>query len=286
MQILTYRQSEQTMTEHSLVQSMKPSESTSPVERQPANTELRALLNRGRLEAILVVVTAIAIAASLVTERLNGPDWLILTINIISYVAGGIFGLKASIESLRERKLNVDLLMVLAAIGAASVNQWREGAILLFLFSLSNVLQSYAMDRSRNAIRALLKLRPNEATIRCEGETKVVPVDTLKIGDVVVIRPGERFPIDGSVTDGSSSVDQSPITGESMPVQKQKGDTVFAGTVNQNGSLAILVTREAHDTTLARIIKMVEEAQDQRAETQRFLDEFEQKYAAFVIGAV
>src|SRR5258707_4769845 len=202
MQILTYRQSEQTMTEHSLVQSIKPSESTSPAERQPANNELRALLNRGRLEAILVVVTAIAIAASLVTERLNGPDWLILTINIISYVAGGIFGVKASIESLRERKLTLDLLMVLAAIGAASVNQWREGAILLFLFSLSNVLQNYAMDRSRNAIRALLKLRPNEATLKRGSELVVVPVESLALGDVILIRPGERLPIDGKVIDG------------------------------------------------------------------------------------
>ncbi len=286
MQILTYRQSEQTMTEHSLVQSIKPSESTSPAERQPANNELRALLNRGRLEAILVVVTAIAIAASLVTERLNGPDWLILTINIISYVAGGIFGLKASIESLRERKLNVDLLMVLAAIGAASVNQWREGAILLFLFSLSNVLQNYAMDRSRNAIRALLKLRPNEATLRHGSELVVVGVDQLEPNQVIVIRPGERLPIDGEVIDGESTVDQAPITGESMPVSKTKGDSVFAGTVNQNGSLDVKVTRRADDTTLARIIRMVEDAQGRRAHTQRFIDEFEQIYAFIVVFTV
>src|SRR5258708_8373703 len=113
------------MTEHSLAQSIKPSESTSPAERQPANNELRALLNRGRLEAMLVVVTAIAIAASLVTERLNGPDWVILTINVISYVAGGIFGLQSSLERLRQRKMNVDLLLVLAAIGAAHLNQRR-----------------------------------------------------------------------------------------------------------------------------------------------------------------
>src|SRR5260221_6667905 len=239
MQILTYRQSEQTMTEHSLVQSIKPGEPTSPAERQPAKNDLRALLSRGRLEAILVVVADMAIAASLLTERLNGPDWLILTINIISYVAGGIFGLKASIESLRKGEINVDLLMVLAALGAATVNQWREGAILLFLFSLSNVLQNYAMDRSRNAIRALLKLRPNEATVRHGTELKVVPVGTLAVGDVVVMRPGERFAVDGHVASGETTVDQSPITGESMPVLKSTGDTVFAGTVNQNGSVDV-----------------------------------------------
>src|SRR5581483_3440477 len=111
-------------------------------------------------------------------------------------------------------------------------------------------------------------------------------VETLAVGDVVVIRPGERFPIDGRITVGESTVDQSPITGESMPVSKAPGDDVFAGTVNQNGSLDVQVTRPANDTTLTRIIKMVEEAQGRRAITQRFLDEFEQKYAAFVIGAV
>ena len=243
-------------------------------------------LRQVTLEPILVITTAAAVAASLIAERVGAPDWLILIINVISYVAGGWFGLQAGIKSLLKREINVDLLMVLAAAGAATVNQWHEGAILLFLFSLSNVLQAYAMDRSRHAIRALLKLRPNQALLRADGTTKVVSVDLLKIGDVVVIKPGERFPIDGSVVDGSSTVDQSPITGESMPVQKMKGDIVFAGTVNQNGSLDVRVTKEAQDTTLARIIKMVEEAQDQRAETQRFLDEFEQKYALAVIVSV
>jgi len=246
----------------------------------------RLLVQRERLEPTLVVITALAIAGSLLAEKLEAPASVILALNIISYIAGGWFGLQAGIESLLHKEINVDLLMVLAAAGAATVNQWREGAILLFLFSLSNVLQAYAMDRSRNAIKALLKLRPNEATIRQNGGLIVVPVESLNLGDVVVIRPGERFPIDGRVIDGESTVDQSPITGESMPVSKARGDDVFAGTVNQNGSLDVQVTRPANDTTLARIIKMVEDAQGRRASTQRFLDEFEQKYAMFVIGAV
>ncbi len=246
----------------------------------------QVLFQRERLEPALVVITALAVAGSLLAEKLEAPAAVILALNIISYVAGGWFGLQAGIKSLLHREINVDLLMVLAAAGAATVNQWREGAILLFLFSLSNVLQAYAMDRSRNAIKALLKLRPNEATIRQDGNLIIVPVESLNIGDVVVIRPGERFPIDGRVIDGESMVDQSPITGESMPVSKTKGNDVFAGTVNQNGSLDVQVTRPANDTTLARIIKMVEDAQGRRASTQRFLDEFEQKYAMFVIGAV
>src|SRR5258708_5133335 len=253
---------------------------------EPSANRFPAFLQRERLEPILVVITACAVAATLLAEHFSAPAWLVLTINVISYLAGGVFGLQAGIKSLRHREINVDMLMVLAAIGAAIVNQWREGAILLFLFSLSNVLQAYAMDRSRNAIRALLKLRPNEATVRRGGELAIVPVDSLVIDDVIVIRPGERLPIDGEVVDGESTIDQSPITGESMPVTKVKGDPVFAGTVNQNGSLDVRVTKLASNTMLARIIKMVEEAQGRRASTQRFLDEFEQKYALFVIVSV
>src|SRR5581483_1640982 len=255
-------------------------------EQRATTSTIALLLQRQRLEPLLVVITAAAIVGSWLGEQLGWPPQIILAANVISYVAGGWFGLQAGIGSLLKREINVDLLMVLAAAGAAVVNQWREGAILLFLFSLSNVLQAYAMDRSRNAIKALLKLRPNEATLRQGKALVVVPVETLAVGDVVVIRPGERFPIDGRITVGESTVDQSPITGESMPVSKAPGDDVFAGTVNQNGSLDVQVTRPANDTTLTRIIKMVEEAQGRRAITQRFLDEFEQKYAAFVIGAV
>lgn len=247
---------------------------------------VRPLVEREKLAAVLVGVTAAAVGLSLLAERLNLPASVILLFNITSYVAGGLFGLEEGVKSLLKREINVDLLMVLAALGAATVNQWHEGAILLFLFSLSNVLQSYAMDRSRNAIRALLKLRPDQATIRRGGELVSVPVESLAVGDVIVIRPGERLPIDGLVTAGWSAIDQAPITGESMPINKEPGDTVFAGTVNGNGTLDVRMTRPAHDTTLARIINMVEQAQGRRAGTQRFLDEFEQKYALFVIVAV
>jgi Cd2+/Zn2+-exporting ATPase len=254
---------------------------------QPApNKPSYPILEQAKLEPILVVVTAIAIAVSLIAEQVGAPDWLILGANLISYVAGGWFGLQAGVESLLKGEINVDLLMVLAAAGAAIVGEWHEGAILLFLFSLSNVLQAYAMDRSRNAIKALLKLRPTQAAVRRDGVLVVLPIEQLALGDVVVIRPGERLPIDGKVVDGSSAVDQSPITGESMPVLKVVGDDVFAGTVNQNGGLDVRVTRPANDTTLARIIRMVEDAQGQRARTQRFLDEFEQRYAMLVIVGV
>jgi Cd2+/Zn2+-exporting ATPase len=269
------------MTEQTLT-----AQATTNQSQHAASTPRHAFLQKARAEPILVAITAIAIAVSLVAGYLDGSATLIMAANITAYVAGGWFGTIAGIRSLLRREVNVDLLMVLAALGAATVDQWHEGAILLFLFSLSNVLQTYAMDRSRNAIRALLKLRPNQATVRRENSTAIVPVEALQVGDVVLIRPGERLPIDGRVTDGSTTVDQAPITGESMPVVKEAGDDVFAGTVNQNGSIDVRVTRPANDTTLYRIIKMVEEAQGQKARTQRFLDAFEQRYVLLVLGSV
>jgi Zn2+/Cd2+-exporting ATPase len=237
------------------------------------------------LEPRLVVVTLVAILLSLLAERLDAPPTLILFFNVTSYVAGGIFGAKTALESLRERRIDVDMLMVLAALGAAAINQWHEGAILLFLFSLSNVLQDYAIGRSRQAIRSLLKLYPSEAKVRRNGQIVVTQVDKIRVGDVILIEPGERIPVDGLVRVGRSTVDQSPITGESMPMEKTVGDKVFAGTLNQQGVLDVEATQAASDTTLARIIKMVEEAQDTKAPTERFLDKFEQVYAMLIIGA-
>jgi Cd2+/Zn2+-exporting ATPase len=237
-------------------------------------------------EPRLVVVTLTAILLSLAGEQFGWPEPLILGINILSFVAGGVFGVKTALQSLREWRIDVDMLMVLAALGAAAVDQWHEGAILLFLFSLSNVLQDYAIGRSRQAIRSLMKLYPSEAKVRREGRVDVMPVSAIQIGDTVLIEPGERIPVDGLVTNGRSAVDQAPITGESMPVEKVVGDKVFAGTLNGQGALDVEATQAARDTTLARIIKMVEEAQDSKAPTERFLDKFEQVYAMSIIGAV
>lgn len=243
-------------------------------------------LTQAWLEPRFVALTALAIGLSLTSERLAAPLWFITVLNVISYLTGGVFGVLASVEALRERKINVDLLMVLAAVGAATVDQWHEGAILLFLFSLSNVLQEYAIGRSRQAIRSLLKLYPSEAKVRREGQVEVMKVDQIRVGDVVLIEPGERIPVDGLVISGRSAVDQAPITGESMPVEKSIGDKVFAGTLNQQGLLDVEATQAAQDTTLVRIIKLVEEAQDSKAPTERFLEAFEQYYAISIIGGV
>lgn len=246
-----------------------------------------ALPTREQIEPMLVLITLLSLIASMVAESVfEAQAELVLVLNIISYLAGGWYATLAGWESLRHGEIDVDLLMVAAAVGAAIVGQWHEGAILLFLFSLSNVLQAYAMERSRNAIKSLLKLRPDDASVRRGGEIISVPIEDLKLGDIVVLRPGDRIPSDGQVMNGHSTVNQSTITGESMPVTKEIGDKVFAGTVNEHGTMDIAVTKLASESTLARIIKMVEDAQERHSNTQRRLDRFEQHYAKVVIFSV
>ena len=206
---------------------------------------------------------------------------------VFAYLTGGYHGFIHSVRYMLRRKLNIDVLMILAAIGAAIIDSWLEGAILLFLFSLSHALQHFALSKSRKEIRALMNLRPEKALVRLDdGTEELKNVDDLNIGDRIVVKPGERIPIDGEVISGTSSVDQSTITGESIPVRKSIGDPLFAATMNQNGVLEIKVTRRAGETTLAKIIRMVEEAQSEKAQTQRFLDKFEPKYAGGVILTV
>ncbi len=234
----------------------------------------------------LVAVTLAAILLSWLGERAGMPAYALLALNITAYTAGGFYGVKSAIESLREGEIDVDLLMVLAALGAAIIGQWREGAVLLFLFSLSNVLQNYAIGRSRKAIQKLFTLYPEEAKVKRGSQVLTLKISDIKIGDTVLIEPGERIPVDGAVIAGSSSIDESPITGESMPVDKSVGDAVFAGTLNKQGILDITAARAAEQTTLARIIKMVEEAQDSKAPTERFLERFEQGYAKLILISV
>ncbi len=234
----------------------------------------------------LVALSLLALVSSLLAEGIGLPAGLALSLSILAYVAGGFYGTKAAIESLLEGKIDVDLLMVLAALGAAIIGQWHEGAILLFLFSLSNVLQRYAIGRSRRAIRSLFAHYPKYAKVKRGGHILRLNINAIQLGDIVLIEPGERIPVDGEVLAGYSAVDQSPITGESMPIDKSAGDTVFAGSLNKQGSLDVRALRSAENTTLARVIKLVEEAQESQAPTQRFLDRFEQTYAKLIILAV
>ncbi|MBK8933265.1 MAG: cadmium-translocating P-type ATPase [Chloroflexi bacterium] len=236
-----------------------------------------------RVELIFTIITFITMMAGLAADWLEAPRVFATVFYTIAYITGGTFGVMAGLDSLRHFTIDVDLLMVLAALGAALVGAPFEGAMLLFLFSLSNVLQAYAMDRTRNAIRALMALRPAEATIRRDGQMVTLPIEEVGVGDRMFVKPGERLALDGRIIEGRSSLDQAAITGESIPVAKEPGDNVLAGSINQRGSLEVEVTRLAEDTTLAKLIKMVEEAQGQKAQTQRFIEKAEQYYALGVI---
>ena len=215
------------------------------------------------------------------------PGSIAIGFYLISYATGGYEGFLNTFRDFRNWELNIDFLMIAAAIGAATLNQWIEGAILLFLFSLSGALESYALGKSRNAIHSLLKLRPNQGLkLFPDGSEKLVPIEELAIGDTVIVKPGEHIPIDGTITRGETTIDQSAITGESIPVPKEKGDKVFAATLNENGVIHLEVTKPAKDTTVAKIIELVESAQKNQAKTQRFLDTFEPRYAITVVIAV
>ena len=181
--------------------------------------------------------------------------------------------------------LDIDFLMVIAAVGAAVVGAWAEGAFLLFLFALANALERYALDRARDAIRALADLAPDTARILQDGVERIVPIERVRPGDTVVLRPGERVPVDGLVMAGRSAIDQAPITGESVPVDKELGDEVFAGTVNGDGALEVEVTRAVGDRTLDRVVRLVEEAREAKAPSERLTARFEQVFVPMVVVA-
>jgi Cd2+/Zn2+-exporting ATPase len=183
----------------------------------------------------------------------------------------------------RGRQLDINFLMLVAAIGAVMIGQFEEAAAVVFLFSLGNALQVYTLGKTRHSIQTLMELSPNKALVRRDGKEVVLDVEEIQRGEIVIVRPGERLPMDGLVVDGFSAVNQAPLTGESMPVTKQPGDEVFAGTINGQGSLEISVTRLARDNTIARIIQMVEDAQAQRAPSQQFVDRFARYYTPIVI---
>ncbi len=236
-----------------------------------------------RLAIIFVACTLVALLLGWLGPRFGLPRGFSLLSFAIAYITGGSFAIRSAWQSLRQWTIDVDLLMILAALGAAYVGNALEGAMLLFLFSLSNVLQSYAMDRTRRAIKSLMKLRPAQALTKRNGTTQLLPIEQLVVGDRVVVRPGESIPLDGTIVEGESAIDESSLTGESMPVQRGVGQAVFAATINQTGGLEISVSHLARDSTISKLIQLVEVAQSEKAKTQRFLDRASQYYAVSVI---
>jgi Cd2+/Zn2+-exporting ATPase len=202
---------------------------------------------------------------------------------VAAAILAGTQTVRRAWASLSARRLDMHVLMMVAVLGAAALGEWAEGASVVFLFALAQILEARAMERARGAIRALMDLAPAEALVRrCCGET-MIAVDQVRVGDLVIVRPGEKIPLDGTVRAGESPVNQAPITGESLPVDKGPGDEVFAGAINGRGALEVEVTRLRRDSTLARIIHLVERAQSQRAPSQTFVDRFARVYTPIVL---
>jgi Cd2+/Zn2+-exporting ATPase len=204
---------------------------------------------------------------------------------LAAYLSGGWDVSRHAWHALRERRFDTDLLMVVAAIGAAILGDFAEGALLLFLFSLGHALEERALERARGAVRALAELAPKTALVRRNGGEIELPVEQLQLGEVAIIRPGVRIPVDGVILAGQSGVDQSPMTGESAPVDKAPGDKVYAGSINGEGALEVQVTRLAKDSTLRRVMRMVEEAQTQKSPTQQLTERFERWFVPGVLVA-
>ncbi|MFI0608445.1 MAG: heavy metal translocating P-type ATPase [Anaerolineae bacterium] len=234
-----------------------------------------------------LVLSGLLAAAAEVAVWTTGQDrsWLVLALVVASIALGGRTALRKGIGAIRARTLNINLLMSIAVVGAVIIGHWPEAAMVTFLFALAEEIEGRALDRARNAIRGLVALSPDMAMLQSGSGWRQVPTDQVRIDQLIRILPGERAPLDGVVVGGISSMNQAPITGESMPVSKEPGDPVFAGTINTDGSLDIRVTAVAGETTLARIARTIQEAQAQRAPTQRFVDQFARYYTPLVVLA-
>lgn len=249
--------------------------------RHPGKWDLRSLL--GNPEVLAALGSGLLMLAAWAAGTWS--ELLSVILYVISYTVGGWIKAKEGLETLfKERDLDVNLLMIAAALGAASIGYWNEGAMLIFIFALSGALESYTMERSRKDISSLMELQP-ETALRLEGGEMVsVSISKLQIGDLILVKPGELIPADGQVYRGGSSVNQSSITGESVPVDKEIGDEVFAGTLNGEGVLYIEVTKSAESTLFAKIVKLVSEAENEVPESERFIKRFEAVYARIVVG--
>lgn len=233
----------------------------------------------------LIVLTAVGGALILTAWIVDTAGFAFASrfLYVAGYLTGGWIAAKESLEGLARRSLDVNLLMTIAAIGAAIIGEWAEGGTLIFLFSLSNTLEHFALEKTKSAVKSLMDLRPAEARRLTAGHSEHVPVEALRVNDEILIKPGEKIPADGTIIDGRTSLDRSTFTGESMPVEAELGDDVLAGTINLTGQISVRVTRRADDTALAAIIHRVEQAQSGRVPANSFVAWFGQRYTIFVL---
>ncbi len=237
-----------------------------------------------RLPEMRMAVAGLLILAGWGVGLIGGRTQMTIPLFAAAMLVGGYATIRQGLRALTRFRFDMNGMMTGAVTGAALIGQWEEGAVVAFLYAVSNWLEGYTMDRARRSIHALMDLAPREARVRRNGKEDVVPVEDVRVGDLLVVRPGEKLAMDGTIRTGASAVNQAPITGESVPVDKGPGDPVYAGTLNGHAALEVEVTRRVQDTTLARIIHLVEEAQARRAPSQQFVDRFARIYTPAVFG--
>ncbi|MFN7980239.1 MAG: heavy metal translocating P-type ATPase [Vicinamibacterales bacterium] len=246
---------------------------------EPLSTNDRGVKTR---VALLATAATFFIAGTAV-DMLHASHTVAIASYAASIAAGAPLTARKAWLSLKQRALDINVLMLVAATGAIALGQWSEAAAVVGLFAVAQMLEAHTLERARAAVRSLIDLTPSEVLVRAGTEETRLPVDRVSIGDVIVIKPGEKLPLDGEVVEGISAVNQAPVTGESLPVDKMPGDEVYAGSINGRGAIDVRVTRLRRDTTLARIIHLVEQAQSKRAPVQSFVERFAAVYTPAVL---
>ncbi|MEZ7173338.1 heavy metal translocating P-type ATPase [Sporosarcina sp. OR05] len=239
------------------------------------------------IELIAALLSGLLIVSAWLIGK-DGNESLSIALYIIAFLIGGFAKAKEGIEeTIADKQLNVEMLMVFAAIGSAIIGYWAEGAILIFIFAVSGALETYTLNKSHKEISALMNMQPEEAwLLQGDGSTKSVPTSSLSVGAAIVVRPGERIPVDGIILQGTTSIDMSAINGESVPVTKEKNDELFAGTMNISGVIHMEMTKPSSDTLFQKIITLVQNAQSEKSPSQQFIEKFEGTYVKIVILTV
>ncbi|MBM7619824.1 Cd2+/Zn2+-exporting ATPase [Bacillus tianshenii] len=251
----------------------------------PKETSLVSLI-KTHIELVFAIFSGVLIFAGWLLLKFDETT-IAAPIFVLAYLIGGYFKAKEGLEdTIAEKELNVEMLMIIAAIGAAIIGYWMEGAILIFIFALSGALETYTMNRSQKEISALMGIQPEEA-VRIQGDNEErIHISKVEIGDHLLVKPGERIPSDGNIVKGESAIDEAAITGESIPLEKHIGDTVYAGTMNVNGSIVLEVTKPASETLFQKIINLVQNAQSEKSPSQQFMERFEGPYVKIVLIVV
>ncbi len=236
-------------------------------------------------QVVTSALSGILLAFGFFGSMLGLSEGMATAVYLLAVLTGGWYFIREGIETLLEEwQIGIEILMAVAAITAGLLGEWAEAAMLVFLYSISEAAEGYTEERTRNAIRALMELAPKTALLLENGREIVVPADELKAGDVFIVKPGEAVATDGEIIAGHSSLNQAPVTGESVPVEKNVGDTVFAATLNGEGALTVRVTKTTENNTLARIIQLVEDAQSSKGQSQRFIERFGRRYSPAVLA--